>query len=204
MKRTSYKKTYLGIAAGISILGFIGLTLAVILVLCVLASFVQLLDDVTSSANVQPTGVAFFESSGGWDYRRIALIEPYQAVSIDRKTWLVYQAEKYSVTPTIRVTAGDELSETLAYVTNLKLDVIDKRFIVAYAPNTWLDGERVNEVWVVIIPKKNIEKGFTNEEEFLAYLDDQGIDYPNLTDANELYKELGNKGYLIWYPEEYK
>lgn len=194
MKRTSHKKTYVGIAAIISILGLLGLTVAVILALCVFGSFIQLLGDVTSSANVQPTGVAFFESTGGWDYRRIALIEPYQAVSIDRKTWTIGLQR-------------DELSvryQTLAYITNLKLDVIDKKFIVAYAPNTWLDGERVNEVWVVIIPKENIEKAFTNEEEFLAYLDDKGVDQPNLTDANELYKELGNKGYLEWFPEEYK
>jgi hypothetical protein len=204
MKRTSHKKTYLGIAASISILGIIGLTLVVILALCVLVFFVQLLGDVTGSANVQPTGVAFFKSTGGWDYRRIALIEPYQAVSIDGKTWSIYRAEKYGATPTIRVTGGDELSQTLAYVTNLKLDVIDKRFIVAYAPNTWLGEEQVNEVWVVIIPEENIKKGFTHREEFLAYLDDKGIDQPNLTDANELYKELANKSYLEWFPEEYK
>lgn len=194
MKRTSDQKTCLGIAVSISILGFIGLILAVILVLCVFVSFIQLLDDVTSSANVQPTGVAFFESSGGWDYRRIALIEPYQAVSIDRKTWTLGLER-------------DELSvryQTLVNITNLKLDVIDKRFIVAYAPNTWLDGEQVNEVWVVIIPEENIEKAFTNEEEFLTYLKHRGIDQPNLIDANELYKELGNKGYLEWFPEKYK
>ena len=116
MKRTSHKKTYLGIAAIVSILGLLGLTVAVILALCVFGSFIQLLGDVTSSANVQPTGVAFFESTGGWDYRRIALIEPYQAVSIDRKTWTIGLQR-------------DELSvryQTLAYITNLKLDVIDK------------------------------------------------------------------------------
>lgn len=204
MKKTSHRKTYFGITASILIFGVIGLTLVLILLLCIFVSFVQLLGDVTSSPNIQPTGVAFFKSTGGWDYKRIALIEPYQAVSIDRKTWSIYRAVRYGATPTIHVTGGDELSQTLAYVTNLKLNVIDKRFIVAYAPNTWLGEERVNEVWVVIIPEENINKGFTDKKEFLAYLDDKGIDQPNLTDANELYKELANKGYLEWFPEEYK
>lgn len=204
MKKTSHKKTYFGIAGSILILGFTGLTLVVIAVLCIFVSFVQLLGDVTGSAHVQPTGVAFFKSTGGWDYRRIALIEPYQAVSINGKTWSIYQAEKYSATPTVRVTARDELSQTLADVTNLRLDVIDKRFIVAYAPNTWLGEEHVNEVWVVIIPEENIKRGFTIKEEFLAYLNEKGIEQANLTDANELYEELANKGYLKWFPEEYK
>ncbi len=194
MKKMSYEKTCFGIGALISVLGFVGLIIAVILTFCVYVGFLQMLYAVTSSADVQPTGMAFFKSTGGWDYRRIALIEPYQAVSIDKKTWTVgLEKDKLSVR-----------FQSLVDITNLKIDVIGKKVIVAYAPNTWLDGERVKEVWVVIIPEEDLEKAFTSEEEVLTYLKNRGINQPNLIDANELYKEYGDRGYLKWFPEELK
>jgi hypothetical protein len=138
-----------------------------------------------------PTGVAFFESTGGWDYSRMALIEPYQARSVDNKTWSIGLR-----TDSIRYQGS------VGKIT--KLNVIDKRLIVTYSLDTVLGGERVDELWFIIIPEENIEKGFLTEESFLAYLGDEGIDSPNLTDVNELYEELVNKGYLEWFPEEYK
>jgi len=190
MKKTSRRKTCIGIAAIISFVGLIVITIGAILALFVLRSCVAFLDNVTSSWDIQSTGVGFFESTGGWDYRRIALIEPYQAVSVDKEMWGVdLKTDSFRYQTSVRAT---------------KLDVIDTRFIVTYSSNTTLEGKWVDELWFVIIPEESIEVGFTEEEKFLTYLKDNGIDNPNLTDVNELYEELINKGYLEWFPEKYK
>lgn len=185
------KKTCLGITVSASFAGLIGLAVATILMILVLRSCIVLLDEVTGSYDEQPAGVGFFKSTGGWDYRRIPLIEPYQAISTDKETWTIDLK-----TNSIRATFSIGVA---------KLGVIDKRVIVVYdAPNAILRGERVGEAWFVIIPEENIEKGFTKEEEFLSYLEGRGIDHPKLTDVNEVYKEFFNKRHLEWFPEEHK
>ncbi len=190
MKKTALKKTCIGVVALVPFTCLIGVIVVSMLALFVFRSCSFFFYDAISSPDVQPTGVAFFESRGGWDYRRIPLIEPYQAISSDKETWTIslktdsirYQ---FSIGPT-------------------KLDVVNNRFVIIYAPNAALGGERFNEVWFIIIPEENTEIGFTKEEDFLTYLKDKGIDNPNLTDVNELYEELVNKGYLEWFPKEYK
>ncbi len=191
MKNIGSKKTCFGILAGASFVSFIGLTIVVMLILFICFGFIQIFDEVTKSIDDQPTGDDFFMSQGGWDYRRIALIEPYHAIdSNNDRLWTI-----------------DLKTDSIRYqfsVGATELDVIDNKYIVTYAPNSVLGGEQFDEVWFIIIPEKDIEKGFTTEEKFLTYLKDTGIDHPNLTSVNELYKELGNKGYLKWFPEDYK
>jgi len=184
------KKTCIGITAVVLVIGLVGITAAALLAPFAFQFLVRMLDDVTGSADAQPTGLAFFEATGGWDYRRIALIEPYQDVSLDKETWAIgLKTNSIRYQPSIRIT---------------KLDVVNNRFIITYAPDASLGGERVNELWFVIIPEEKLEKGFTKHEEFLTYLRDKGINNSNLSDVNELYSELVNKGYLEWFPEEYK
>jgi hypothetical protein len=165
----------------------IGIATVTIAWLCACSPAVQLLDDVTGSADIQPTGEAFFESTGGWDYGRIALIEPYQAVSVDDKTWSINlrtRSIQYQYTVTVT-----------------KLDVIDRKAIVTYAPNATLAGEQAAHVWFVIIPSENVERGFTDKADFSAYLTHSGIPAPNLTAANAVYQDLLANGSLPWFPD---
>jgi hypothetical protein len=182
------KKACIGIAAVIPLVGLTCVIIASVSILSAIRACVPFLDDLTGSPKMQPTGVAFFESTGGWDYRRIGLIEPYQAVSIDKETW--------------RIDLETDSTRHQFSVAAEKLDVVDGRFIIVYSANTIFEGERVDELWFIIIPDQRIEKGFTEEEEFLTYLNGKGIDDPNLRDVNELYTELINKGYLEWFPEK--
>jgi hypothetical protein len=185
-------KTCLGILAGASLMSFVGLTLVVLVVLFVCYGLVQVLDEMTKSIDDQPTGIGFFASRGGWDYRRIALIEPYHAIDTNSndETWII---ESIIDSPTYSSSASAT-----------KLNVINNKYIVTYVPNDVLEGERFDEVWVIIIPDENVEEGFSSEEEFVAYLKDRGIDQPNLTSVNKLYEELKEKGSLEWFPEAYK
>jgi hypothetical protein len=190
MKKTTLKKTCIGVVALVPFTCLISVIVVSTLALFVFQACTFLLYDVIKSPDVQPTGVAFFESGGGWDYIRIPLIEPYQALSADEKTWSISLK-----TDSYRYQFSIDISE---------LDVINSRFIATYCANCTLDGVQVDERWFIIIPEENIEIGFTKEEEFLTYLEDKGIDNPNLTDVNELYDEFVDKGYLEWFPEEYK
>ena len=192
MKKISSEKTCLGIFAGASLIGFMGLTLAVLVVLFVCYGLVQVLDEMTKSIDDQPTGVSFFASRGGWDYQRIALIEPYHAIDTNSndETWII---ESIVESPRYSSSTGAT-----------KLNVINNKYIVTYIPNGVLEGKRFDEVWRVIIPDENVEVGFSSEAEFLVYLKDRGIDQPNLTSINKLYEELKEKGYLEWFPEAYK
>lgn len=189
MNKIPRQKTCLGLTVVVSLLGLIGIVIVVGVAIVGVVFFVQLLDEVTSSIDDQPTGEAFFKSTGGWDYKRIPLIEPYQAINTNDSWFIDLQ------TDTIRY-------QNLAGAT--KLDVIDKQYIVTYGADKLFSGTQADEVWFVIIPAENIEVGFTNEENFLTYLKDRGIDEFNLRDIDGLYEELGNKGYLDWFPEVYK
>ncbi len=191
MKKTLSQKTCLGVFAGVSLVGFIGLTIAVILAIFICFGLIQVLDEVTKSIDDQPTGVGFFESAGGSDYRRIALIEPYQAINTNND-------ESWTVSSTVHSSSYSFSASAT------KLNVINNKYIITYSPNDVLEGKRFDEVWFVAIPEENVEEGFTNEEEFLAYLKEKGIDTPNLQSVNELYDEYRYKGYLEWFPDEYK
>jgi hypothetical protein len=84
MKIIILKRTDSRIVAIASFINLIVATAAAALMLLSLTSCGPLLD-----VDVQPTGAAFFESTGGWDYKRIPLIEPYEAVSVYKETWTI-------------------------------------------------------------------------------------------------------------------
>jgi hypothetical protein len=157
---------------------------------CGLWSFIQVLDEVTKPIDDYPTGIGFFDSTGGWDYRRMALIEPYDATNTNK--YAPWAIGLKTIPP-----SGSAAEAT-------KLNVIDKKYIIAYAPDSVLNYERVEEVWFVIIPAENIEQGFATEAEFLAYLSYRGVEQPELRDVEELYQELLKNGYLDWFPEASK
>jgi len=189
MKNMSQKKSCLVIGTSLSVIGIIGLTATVALIACGLWYFIQVLDEVTKPIDDYPTGIGFFASTGGWDYRRMALIEPYDAKNTNNDgPWLIGLE---TITPSSSAEAT-------------KLNVIDKKYIIAYAPDSVLNYERVEEVWFVIIPAENIEQGFATEAEFLAYLSYRGVEQPELRDVEELYQELLKNGYLDWFPEASK
>lgn len=190
MNKESHSKSCLTIGVGTAAIGLIALTMIVALIGCFLILFVPVLYQVITPNEVSPSGDGYFESTGGWDYRRIALIEPYDARNTNNeKPWGVRL---------------QPLSPSGSAAEATKLDVVDKKYIVMYAPNSVLNGKRIDEVWFVIIPAEKITQGFATEAEFLSYLSERGIPEPNMRDVNELYEELIYTGYLPWFPESYK
>ncbi|HTK03387.1 MAG TPA: hypothetical protein VL401_01295, partial [Alphaproteobacteria bacterium] len=160
--------------------GFIGLKFVV-----------QFLDNATSSSNLSPDDKSFFTSMGGLDYRRIALIKPYQATSIDKNTWSI---ELF--TNSVRYQTSINNIEDIA--------VINQKYIVTHSPNTLYAGNRVKELWFVITPETKIEKGFVDQDELQKYLKSENIPTPEFVKVNDLYSKLVKQGYLEWFPEKYK
>ncbi len=145
----------------------------------------------TDASHEQPSATAFFESPGGLDYKRIALIAPYQAIDIGDGRWSV-------ALQTDSIRYYDSVNDIT------KLNVISGTVIVTYSSDTLFAGEHVSELWFVIIPGLNVERGFTERDEFLDYLKSMGIDDPGLVSASALYEELVNQGYLEWFPDALK
>ncbi len=161
-------------------IGCIILTIIGIVILVPFLCLVNLLDEMTKPIYPQPTGRAFFDSTGVWDIDRIALIEPYDATHTGGDLWYI--------------SPGGPAT---------KLDVIDKKVIVTYltGPYAYLNDEKVKEVWVVIIAEQGTEHYFTSEDDLFAFLDENGIDRPNLRDIDDIYEELIEQGTLEWYPD---
>ncbi len=179
------------------LLGLVSLVV-VISCICLLISFViasrffiRLLDDATKSYDVQPVGTSFFDDKGGQDYRRMALIQPYQAISINKDTWRIELK-----TNSIRY------QDSIHDIT--MLTVLDDGTIITYAFDTLFGGEPVKELWFIIIPTEGVERGFTTDEEFTTYLKEKGIENQNLIDANLLYDELLNDEQPSWFPNDYE
>ncbi|HEY9153054.1 MAG TPA: hypothetical protein VIN60_09240 [Anaerolineales bacterium] len=55
--------------------------------------------------------------------------------------------------------------------------------------------------WFVIIPDKNITKGFQTEEEFDQYIQTLGIQNPDWQTPDEAYKKFAQTGCLDWIPD---
>ena len=183
-----------GILVGSAAVVLVGATCIATLLLSMFVALrfgISLLEIATSSSHEQPSGTAFFESPGGFDYKRIALIEPYQAIDIGDGRWSV-----------------DLQTESIRYQDSVnditKLNVISGTVIVTYSPDTLFAGEHVSNLWFVIVPGMNVERGFTDEDEFLDYLNGMGIGDPRLVSVDALYEELVNKGYLEWFPDDLK
>jgi hypothetical protein len=152
-------------------------------------SCLPILDSITRSPESWPPSETFYTSIGGSDYRRMALIEPYYALSIDKTSWSI-----------------ELLTDSIRYQPSVNdirsLAVMDRRYIVTYSTDTLYAGSRVSELWFVIAPEKRIERGFISQADLLAWLEaEAGIRFIWLSDANALYTTLIEQGSLPWFPE---
>lgn len=134
---------------------------------------------------------SFFQSKGGFDSRRIALLAPYEAISINGKTWDI-QLQLNSI-------AYQDWITDISH-----LDVIDCQFIVSVSHNSFFSGNRVEEVWFFISPNENIELGFEDQNQIKEFLYNKQIDHDlsTILDVNELYEKMLNNESIHWYPSE--
>lgn len=125
----------------------------------------------------------FYERDAGWDYMRIPLIKPYEAIKL-----------KGSNSWNIKLHA---LKLQMSISNVKKVDVV-KNVIVAYADSTLLKGEEVPEAWFVIIPDQQIEKGFSKKEDLIDYLSTYNIDEISLHDIDKISDLFVEKWPIKW------
>jgi hypothetical protein len=130
------------------------------------------------------TNDVFYSSKGGFDYVRIPLIKPYEAVKLNgSKEWLV-----------------NLKTATLQFsVSNIKEVTIVKGFILLHGVDTFLKGSTIKEAWFIIIPSKHIELGFDKYDKFVNYLLANGFERdPGLHNVEEIYLEYMKMDKVNW------
>jgi hypothetical protein len=131
---------------------------------------------------------------GTWDSSRFPLIKPYDAVYVnDRDGWMI----------NLPFIPGEpDLYGSASRVQ--KIFVIDG-VILAYTPYKPSFSSRIPEIteyyyWFVMIPDKEIHRGFSAEADFLAFIKDLGIDSISWKNPDDLFQRFYNTGCLEWIP----
>ncbi|QHS54791.1 hypothetical protein GWR56_04230 [Mucilaginibacter sp. 14171R-50] len=134
----------------------------------------------------QPDVDEFYTQKGGFDFARIPLIKPYEAVvpATGNEYWLIH-----SVTDTL-----------LFSIPGVKqLSVSDNKMIFVHGVNTAINYQNVKEGWFVLMPAKNLVKAFLKHENYLNWLHDHGIEKePHLIDPDNIYRYFKNHDTIDW------
>ena len=137
---------------------------------------INFMKDLTTSPTQDSTAKDFYTKRAGWDYSRLPLIKPYQAISIDKSTWS-FAMHEFESTGKIE-----------------KLSVSDKKIIYSDEKGKWFVFDTDN--------KKLLE--FNSEEDVITNLKSHNITYTDSKQIEDWFDEFISKGYLSWFPEEYK
>ncbi|MBK7964793.1 MAG: hypothetical protein IPK10_05545 [Bacteroidetes bacterium] len=86
----------------------------------------------------------------------------------------------------------------------VKVDVMDSVIVAFYYDKWILVQENRDTTWHIIIPGKEKAYRFENEEKFSTELSKFTNGSPNFREVSDLWVEFKEKGYLNWFPEEYK
>lgn len=126
----------------------------------------------------------FYKEKGEWDSGRIPLIKPYEAVITSKELgWFI----------NLEGRDGD------TGLPNINKVTVSQGIIFLYNTKTVLHGVEVKEAWHVIIPNKQIEKGFATYKEYVKYLNQLGIKVePKLHDINLVAQYFENHDLMNW------
>lgn len=130
----------------------------------------------------------FYTKKGGWDYKRIPLIEPYVATN-GGTGWGV---QFYNVK--LRDENWSDIS---------RINVIDSIIVIH-----WIGVSKITEksdtTWSFIVPKRKIEAKFRNEKSYLDSLSYYTNEKPVYREVEEVWDQFKKNTYLEWFPEKHK
>lgn len=160
------------------------------------AGLIILLIALVSCRNSSPKKVRhsdpFYNDSGEGKFLVVPLIKPYRAV-IDEGAGIGWQMDLYE-------------DPANPFVLPVEKIAVEENIIMVFAPaNSPLDSSRPDLYpvwhWIVIVPDQKIEVGFGNENDFLNYIREFGIENPNWVDPLEAFKQFERTGCLEWIPD---
>jgi len=84
------------------------------------------------------------------------------------------------------------------------IDVLDSVIVGFYYTKWTVVPEKVDTTWHIIVPFDKTSYQYNNEKEFYNKLNEFTYRKPNFVEASNLWLEFKEKGYLEWFPKEYK
>lgn len=127
----------------------------------------------------------FNTEKGEWDSARIPFIKPYEALIVD---------EKHEWGMSLKVLDGGTSS-----FSNIKKAAVEHGFILVHTGITLMMGVEVEESWWVVSPSHKIEKGFTNHQQYWAYLKTLGFkNEPRLHDIEVIASYYEDHDTMDW------
>ena len=127
---------------------------------------------------------SFYTEKGGWDYGRIPLLKPYEAI-IDNKN--------------LGWSLGLNGEDGDTGFGNIKLVNVVDSVILIYSTNSILHGVDVKQSWHIIIPSNKVEKGFDSHQKYLDYLKLLGITHePPLHDIEAISEYFDKYDIIDW------
>ncbi|MEN0056874.1 MAG: hypothetical protein AAGC65_24560 [Mucilaginibacter sp.] len=125
-----------------------------------LSSLILLVCSCLHSSHKNPNTDTFYTEKGEWDSARLPFVKPYEAVIISKDLgWSM----------NLKGLDGDTGFQ------NIKKANVVNGVILLYGINSILHGVDVKQSWHIIIPAKQIEKGFANHQGYIDYLKNMGV-----------------------------
>lgn len=135
----------------------------------------------------------FYRDGSEWDHLRFPLIKPYYAINI----WTSNGESGWQIP-----LEGAFNRDFRGYpsISNVQKISIENSVVMIYALDQPSAPRYKIINWFVLEPEKEIERGFGNEEDFLGYLDEIGIDEPEWLNPDDVSLQFDETRCLDWIP----
>jgi len=137
---------------------------------------------------------SFYREGSDCDRLRFPLIKPYFAVYVNEESgW--------------QIPLGDISNQNFRGYINVpyvEKILVENNVIMIYTPyQASVIGISEFKIinWFVLEPEKELESGFENEEDFLEYLDEIGIDEPEWMNPDDVSLQFDETRCLDWIPD---
>jgi hypothetical protein len=128
----------------------------------------------------------YYTDHGDWDDVRFPIIKPYEAICLNgTNTWFVQLTH--------------DVDDHFFSAPGTKEIAVLDNMIFLHSTNTILNYAEAKEAWFVLIPAKDIEKGFATHMSYQDYLHSVGISHePKLYSMNQVSRYFGNHDTIDW------
>ncbi len=127
---------------------------------------------------------SFYKEKGDWDTGRISLIKPYEAIISNKE-------EGWGI-------GLEGIDGDTGFGNIRSINIVDGMILI-YSVNSILHGIDKPETWHIIIPKKQVEKGFDKHQDYLNYLVQLGINKePKLHDIEMVAAYFDQNNVIEW------
>lgn len=127
----------------------------------------------------------FYHDTGGFGYKRIPLIKPYEAKMVSDSEWR------------IRLETTDLLELSIKNVRGI--NIVDSMICIFSKGGTPIRDTLYNQAWFVIIPGISHEYGFSKMDDYAIFLKKNGINNPPiLHELNKAYQLFHQNGGLLF------